>query len=256
MPSTEIFPNSLVKQVIFAAQFPNLFFLEGLIGQFQSAIMGQFPSSQLLIRRSLLLTEGDQKRLAELSISDDESQKDTKVWQFESEEGVTLGLTTSTLSLTSNSHKTYNLGDGKRFRDVIEFTCNEFLRLTGIPKILRLGLRYVNECPIFENTTASFKDSYDSTLPVDRFPIESVSEMHSQVVSEQLPYRVRHIERIASDGSVRKLVLDFDAWAERVPSGGYLETTDALHEIIWNEFSRTIREPVLAHMRQPIEVKK
>ena len=47
----EIFSNPTVKKVIFQIRFPNLFFIENKIGDFQLKIMGMFPESKLIFRR-------------------------------------------------------------------------------------------------------------------------------------------------------------------------------------------------------------
>jgi len=45
MQINEVFPNPTVKQVIFQIRFPNLFYLESKIGEYQLKIMQRFPES-------------------------------------------------------------------------------------------------------------------------------------------------------------------------------------------------------------------
>jgi hypothetical protein len=52
---TEVFPNPTVKQVVFQVKFPNLFYLENKIGDFQMKIMKDYPKSELQYRRSAFL---------------------------------------------------------------------------------------------------------------------------------------------------------------------------------------------------------
>ena len=91
MASEELFPNPLVKQVVFALDFANLFFLENKIGDFQIRVMKQFPRSAMLLRRPVMLThDADPEKLREM-VSDLKNQDMTsRVWQFQSEQGVTL----------------------------------------------------------------------------------------------------------------------------------------------------------------------
>ena len=47
----EIFPFPTVKHVIFQIKYPNLFYLENRIGDFQMKIINEFPDSKLSFRR-------------------------------------------------------------------------------------------------------------------------------------------------------------------------------------------------------------
>jgi hypothetical protein len=49
----EIFPNPTVKQVIFQIRFPNLFYIENKIGDFQLKIMKEFPKSAIAISKTI-----------------------------------------------------------------------------------------------------------------------------------------------------------------------------------------------------------
>ena len=81
MTITEIFPNPTVKQVIFQIKFPNLFYLESKIGDFQTKILSTFPESALLFRRKIVFAElGPKGKLEELPESQEE--QGNKIWQF------------------------------------------------------------------------------------------------------------------------------------------------------------------------------
>ena len=55
MAIDEVFQNPTVKQVIFQIRFPNLFYMESRIGDYQLKIMNDFPESSLLHRRGVLI---------------------------------------------------------------------------------------------------------------------------------------------------------------------------------------------------------
>src|SRR5438552_2471098 len=119
----EIFPSPLVKQVVFAINYPNLFFMESRIGQFQIKVMREFPESSLLLKRHVVFAGGDPNHLQEAIAAQVKEAKDEmiqRVWQFKSHGGVELNVTSNTLSIHSERHKTYRMGESDRFRDIIE----------------------------------------------------------------------------------------------------------------------------------------
>jgi uncharacterized protein (TIGR04255 family) len=247
MPINEIFPNPLAKQVIFQVRFPNLFFLEGRIGDFQVGVMKEFPESSLVFQRQFLIAHGDTKSLSD-AIDGTNSESVNKVWQFRSPEGVELNLTGASLSIASTSHKTYDIGDTGRFRDTIEAVCKTFLDVTKIPLFTRVGLRYINDCPIPKNTTVDFKRYYNTTLPLDRFPLESAVEMQSVFVTKSQSHGLRYCEILAV-AEKTSYALDIDAYADNVQSGHLMTTTDLLHKEVRSAFEKGIKQPVIDLMR-------
>ena len=55
MPDHEVYPNPVAKNVNFEVRFPNLFFIEGRIGDFQVRGMKDFPQSELIHRRGFIM---------------------------------------------------------------------------------------------------------------------------------------------------------------------------------------------------------
>jgi uncharacterized protein (TIGR04255 family) len=83
--------------------------------------------------------------------NESESPTIQKIWNFGSEDGVELNIHTDSLDISSTLHKTYNNKTvAIRFRDAVEFAMNSFLEVVNIPKINRIGLRYIDECPVFK----------------------------------------------------------------------------------------------------------
>jgi len=254
MTSDEVFPNPLVKEVVFQIRFPNLFFLADRIGDFQVKVMKEFPKSELLLRRHFLLTdEGDTDKLERMVGELKDQEAVNRVWQFESEQGVRLDITSNSLALVSKSHKSYRLGEERPFRDVVAFVTSCFFDVTQVPIIKRIGLRYIDECPVPENNSERFAEYYTTVFPLERFPLENATAMDYKVIIDRGPHKLRYVESLRGQGENRSLILDFDAWAEDIQPSATIETTDTLHEIIWNEFEATIREPVREYMRTPSE---
>ena len=255
MSNGEIFPNPTVKQVIFQIRFPNLFYVENNIGTLQLKIMSEFPESRLLYSRSVVFADlGPDVKPVDVA-ADIEGEPTRKIWEFKSPKDVKLNVLSNSLDITSQHHKTYNNQESEeRFRDVIEFAVGNFLSIVNIPIINRIGLRYIDECPMpAERNNDSFKTFYDTSFPLHRFELADAEEMATRAVVRKDKYRMCYMERIVKKENEWKLVLDFDGFAHEIPAEDYLTTTDALHEIISNEFHKTIKEPVYRHMRQEME---
>ncbi len=84
MAINEIFRNPAVKSVIFQIQYPNLFYIEKIIGDYQFEIMEKFPQSALILSKGLHITFGSTVQTPS-EVEDDAS---TKIWQFTSENDV------------------------------------------------------------------------------------------------------------------------------------------------------------------------
>lgn len=178
MAIDEVFPNPTVKQVIFQVRFPNLFSMERLVGEYQSRIMDRFPESKLMFSRHLVMAHtvsGANRERQESDVAESESTE--KFWNFTSPAGVVLTVHTASLDMTSTMHKTYaNPNHEDRFRDAIEFAVGNFLEVTGIPLFGRIGLRYIDECPVPGKDTLRFREYYNTTLCLDRFALEEALE--------------------------------------------------------------------------------
>lgn len=250
MSISEIFPNPTVKQVIFQIRYPELFYIENKIGELQLKIMKEFPNSSLLYRRQVLFADiGPEGKLENIPKDIDE-KSGKKVWQFSSDKNVVLNISGKALDITSQYHKTYNLEGGDKFRDTIKFVLDSFFELLPIPLINRIGLRYIDECPIPSKDNSTFSSYYNSIFPLDRFNLSDANEMDSKVMVRKGKYSLRYIESLQKIGEEYKLILDFDGFAENIPSTDYLIVTDDLHTIISGEYEKTINEPVYEYMRQ------
>lgn len=250
MAAKEVFPTPLVKQVAFEVRFPNLFFIESRIGEFQVQVMRDFPQSELVHRRNLMMIfAGNAENPQAQELAKQQSADTEKIWQFKAASGTRLEISTRNLVLVSENHSSYEEGE-KPFRDIIGKTVSEFFTIIQLPTVLRVGLRYVNECPLFDKTTKTFDACYNSILPVDRFGLERLSKADCIVVAKDDNIQIQRLEslRFAPAGDV--LVLDLDASTENIASSDVIATTDRLHELIEREFRSTIKEPILEYMRK------
>lgn len=249
----EIYKNPTVKEVAFEIRFPNLFFLESKIGDFQLQILSKFPNSSLILQKNFLLTDvGSEHKIEDIAKQADQ-ESCTKIWQFKSEKNFHLNVTSNSLNIVSKHHKTYNLEGGDKFRDIIKFVLDPFLKITSIPSINRIGLRYINECPIPNKEDSAFKSYYNTTFPLDRFTLTNVVAMEFKTVTKKNDYFIRYAEILAKktkDDSDNILVLDFDGFANNIKSENYLTITDSLHTLISNEYEKSIKQPVIDYMKK------
>ena len=258
MSINEIFPNPTLKQVIFQIRFSNLFSIENKIGDLQLKIMSKFPHSALVFRRQVVFVDaGPDAKLENIGREiDDTSGK--KIWQFKSDKDeIQLNILSDSLDITSQHHKTYNLGEGDKFRDTIKFVLKNFFEVIPILRINRVGLRYIDECPVPTKDgiidDAKFKSYYNSSFPLNRFKLSKVNEMVFKAVVRRGKYNLRYSESLTKPKDEYKLILDFDGFTNNISSKDCLKVTDELHKITSTEYKKTIKEPVYEYMRHKRE---
>ena len=245
----EIFPNPTVKQVIFQIKFPNLFYIENRIGDFQMKIMSEFPRSSLLFRKQLLFANvGPKSKAADIQKDLDE-EDGKKIWQFESDKNYQLNILSDSLDITSQYHKTYDKEGADKFKDIIEFVLKNFFEIISVPIIERIGLRYIDECPIPSKDNSTFKSYYNSAFPLEKFDLADADEIDFKTVIKKGKYSLRYAESLQKIGDQYKLILDFDGFALNISAEDCISVTDDLHKIISEEYENTIRGPVYDHMR-------
>jgi uncharacterized protein (TIGR04255 family) len=254
MTIDEVFPNPTVRKVIFQIRFPALFAMESLVGDLQVRIMDEFPDSRLVQQMQIVLAQTGPEGALEQLPEEPRPGSVTKIWRFESESGTVLNVLPGSLDLTSQVHKTYNNPDGDiRFRDAIQLAVDNLLEVTRIPKLLRVGLRYIDECPVPDGGQAAFRDYYKTTFPLDRFGLEDAIEMQLIARVRRRGHFLTFREALKGGNGKANLTLDFDAYAENVKAAEYLAVSDQLHEIVSAEFEASIKEPVYVYMRRQEE---
>ncbi|MGD0342631.1 MAG: TIGR04255 family protein [Bacteroidales bacterium] len=251
MAINEVFPNSLVKKVLFQIKYPTLFYIEDRIGDFQVRVMEHLPESTLLYRKQVLFADFlPNKDHPEFPIKQSETQGD-KVWQFKNQ-NVVVNITSSSLDVSSDTHKTYNNpGAPLRFRDILVAVLNNFFEVVKIPIILRMGLRYVNEIKEPELTRDTYNDFINTSINTDQIQIPSVQSLDFAATLKKDKYSLNLAERIKPFNDAISCILDFDAFALNVKVEECFNTIDDLHEIISNQFESIIKEPVYTIMRKP-----
>lgn len=247
----KIYKKPTVKTVVFQIKFSNMFIIENRIGEFQNRIINKFPESSLAIRRRLIFADvGPEFKMEELASK--EQPPSEKIWKFSSEDKYEMNVLTNSVDITSKKHKSYysnNKEDG--FREIIEFSIKNFLELIPITIIKRIGLRYIDEAPIPSEDKEMFEQWYNTSFPLKRFGINEVGTMLFEALNTkrgkyEFNYRESLVREKIEDSKELKLkfYLDFDGYAGNIPAKDYLIVLDDLHELIHNEWNKTIKQPV------------
>lgn len=252
MAFKEVFKNPTVKQVVFQLAFPNFFGMESKIGDYQLRIMGRLPKSALLIQNEIIIPINPNKD----SKSENENRpRAKKIWQFKSqEEDVILNISSDSLEIISTKHKTYNndTSDAK-FRDIISFLVGEFLNLIPLFLISKIGLRYIDDCPIPEKLTKeTFLEYYNSFINFSNVnQLEEIDVLDFTLISRSDGLFLRHRETLQKkpDG-VFKYSMDFDGQMNNIKASTYLDQLDLIHQKIADLFQNVIKEPVIKIMNQ------
>ncbi len=251
MGTTELFTNPTVKTVIFQIKFPNLFYLENKIGDFQQKIIKDFSNSKLLFQKQFAFAFGTEPPPS--NFKETEHPALSKIWQFSTaDDQITMNVKTDSLDISSEHHKTYDHPESEqKFRDIIKLAVDSFLEVLPLPIITRTGLRYIDHCPVEDKNTTTFRSWYDTTLPISRFPIEDAINMNTAISTNMMDgMTLRYCEELKQVDDKWVLILDFDGSKDNIEPKDYLETTDALHVLIADQFRKTAREPLLRYMRR------
>jgi len=257
MTIDEVFPNPTVKKVIFQIRYPNLFYIENRIGDIQLRLMKKFPESALVYRQRILFANVGPDVKIEKEFDKKPEEAATKIWQFESPNDYRLNILSDSLDISSAFHKTYNNpASDIRFRDIIELVLNSFFEVTKIPTVKRIGLRYIDECPIPEKTNKAFKEYYKTTFPLARFKLEHAKEMRFRTVVKRGNYFLTFDESLEIIDDAYKLILDFDGFTENISPADCLKVSDSLHDLILKEYEKSLKEPVYEYMRKEPSKKK
>jgi len=247
----EIYQNPTVKEVIFQIKYSDLFSIEKNIGDFQMKIMDRFPISKFKVRRQFIFADlGPNMKIEELPDVADQPNLAQKIWHFQSEKGIEVNVTINSLDITSKYHKTYDIGDGEKFKDTIEFVVAKFLEIFPISIITRIGLRYIDECPIKELKKEEFNKCYNTSFPLDRFDLQDVEGLESKTKVKKEDFYLVYIEKLMISSQKPVLILDFDGFAENIKANNYLAVTDDLHNLIHDEYERTITDKLREYMRR------
>lgn len=240
----EVFPNAPLVEVAYEVRFPNMFSIPQAIGEFQIKIMDDFPKASQLFTTQIAIEDGIPK------ISAENAGRSIPSWQFESETGKTkIVIRTDRLSIISQEYNSYDHSSGIKFRDAINKIVTEFLQIVPIKKFARIGLRYIDHCPLDEKTNQYFTNYYIPVFDIEKNKVEDIFESHIVIRKKIGVYGLLYQCKISKIEDNYKYILDFDSYAENVHSAKFLSVTDELRRIDRGEFFSSITENFKQKMR-------
>jgi len=136
-----------------------------------------------------------------------------------------------------------------KFRDAINRIVTEFIQIVPIKKFARIGLRYIDHCPLDEKTNQYFKNYYTPVFDIDKNKIEDILDTHIVIRKKIDSYGLLYQCKISKIGDSYKYILDFDSYAENVNSARFISVTDELRKIDRDEFFSSITEDFKQKMR-------
>jgi uncharacterized protein (TIGR04255 family) len=246
MDNYEVFKKPSVVEVVFEIRFPQLFNIEQKISDFQLEIMDDFPLSDQIYEQSVQIPS--EKPLSPLSSIGNV----TLNWQFQSSNQETIIILKSNrLNIISKEYKSYNHPDYPKFRDVIQNIVSKFLTLVPIKKFERIGLRYIDICPLDQKTNEYFEKFYRPNFDINQFKVEDIIENLSFVRIKREPHNLLFKSGIRTDDKgIYIYFMDFDGYSLNVPSEKFLEVTDDLKRIIYQVYFDNITENFKNYMRE------
>jgi len=243
----EIFQSAPLEEVAYEVRFPGLFHIYQAIGEFQLEIMDDFPRPSQFDQVGFAienLGSGVPK------LSTETSEKPRTCWQFKSESGRTkVRVKVDSLAIISNEYKSYDNPGNIMFKDIIIKIVSKFLEKIPIKKFSRIGLRYIDHCPLDDKTNSYFMKYYIPTFDLNKYRIEDSIKSHFVMVTQRDDYNLVFQSGIDKINEKYKYVMDFDGSALNIDSSKYSSITDDLHKMLRKEFNSCITEEFKQYMR-------
>lgn len=223
--------KNFIELVVWQIKYPNCFFIENIIGDFQKKIMKRFPESKLQYRNSILVEQNEDQ----LSFSNPKDQDvANKIWVFENKELVKIEISYNSFTISSKKYTTY-VNSASCFQDEINNSFDKFLELSEISIIKRIGFRYTNSCPLPEPLDNElFESWYNSIFQSSKFDISKVNSFNYQMdfcnQDVMMNYREVFINR------EKKYYIDIDAFMLDQDMQEYKSITNKLHDTIKKRF--------------------
>lgn len=244
MDNYEVFKYPTVKEVAFEVRFSEIFFMEKMIGDFQLEIMESFPISKKLEKPYTIIFEGENSKFAETS------NKTRTTWQFLTETRQTTVLIRSDrLNILTKEFKTYNHPDHPRFRDIITEVVSRFLDKFPIKQFERIGLRYIDHCPLEEKNNNYFKNYYEPIFDIEKFKLEDIIENFNLFRLKKENYELLFQSGIRKISDDYNYFMDFDGYTKNISINEYLDHLDKIFVMINDLYFDNITEEFKKYMR-------
>jgi len=206
----EVFKNPAVIEVAYEVRFPPQFYISRKIGDYQLVILDEFPESSQQVQTMVTL---DANGVA----LKDEANKPVLNWVFENVDSKTkITVKQNSLSIISTEFKSYDSGPENKFKDVVSQVVSKFRKHIPIKNFTRLGLRYIDRCPLDELTNEYFGKFYMPVIDINKYRLEDLIDTLIQIRMKKPPHYLHFQSGIKLFGEKYKYFMDFDGYAQNV----------------------------------------
>ncbi len=122
-----------------------------------------------------------------------------------------------------------------------------------IKNFTRLGIRYIDHCPLEKLENEYFKNFYTPLFDIDRYKLEDIIENRMLFRVRKKNYQLLFQSAIREIDNSYKYIMDFDGYSINVEASNFLNVTDELKHLIKKEFLSNITENFKEYMRMTNE---
>ena len=242
------YPNHMLDKVIFQIKFYPLLKLYSntpeIAADFQQVVMKEFPELNFKQSRNVSLKIDS----TGLPISG-EANKPRLIWNFQNDNGKFINLSGDDLSLTYPG-KVYTTF--KPFLEDIKLALNG-LKLYNLPKIKSIGLRYINQIDLEDDSNLDgFINQKLHLLSSDsdnENVIQSISRIEYNIDKFFLSFQYGLFNpEYPEYNSKKDFILDYDCILNTVPVDNLEKCLHEMNKIIYNKFESSIEDKLRIKM--------
>jgi uncharacterized protein (TIGR04255 family) len=126
---------------------------------------------------------------------------------------------------------------------------HHFLERVPMKKFSRVGIRYIDRCPLELRTNEYFKNYYNPVINIDKYNVESIQESQVLIRTKMPDYFLLFQCAIKQVEDKYYYFLDYDGYGNDIEVGKYLAVTDKLQKAIKEEYLNHITEEFKNYMR-------
>lgn len=244
----EKYSKNNINQVIFQIKFYPLLKLYSnnpeVASDFQQVVINEFPELNIKQSRNISI------KLDSTGLPIEGETKPHLIWNFKNENGKFINLSGDDLSLTypGNIYDSFDL-----FLEDIKLAIKG-LKLYNIPKVKSIGLRYVNQIKL--NEESKLKEYINPELHMLNYEdnekiIQSISKIEFDIDPFLLSFQYGLFNpRYPEPYATKDFILDYDCMLRKGISVDKLEDCLVqMNEIVTDKFENSIKEGLREEMR-------
>lgn len=124
-----------------------------------------------------------------------------------------------------------------------------FLEKVPIKNFSRVGIRYIDYCPLEERNNEYFETFYIPVININKYKIEDIVENHVLIRTKRGNYYLLFQCGIRQFEGKYQYYLDYDGYANDIGTDNFIVVTDDLQKMIKKEYYSNITEKFKQYMR-------